>query len=103
MMLRPLHDRIVIKRLPEQERTPGGLYIPPSAKERPTQAEVLAVGAGRLQPDNSLRPLSVQVGDIVLFSKYMGHEFKVDGEELLVIREDDVLAIVDVEPSDGTR
>lgn len=94
MKIRPLHDRIVIKRQAEEERTAGGLYIPESAKERPTQATVIAVGKGRIQEDGSVRPLAVKVGDTVLFGKYAGNEIKVDGEDLLIIREEDVLAVV---------
>jgi chaperonin GroES len=94
MKIRPLHDRIVIKRKTEEERTAGGLFIPDSAKERPTQATVVAVGKGRLQPDGSLHPLAVKAGDTVLFGKYAGTEIKLDSDELLIIREEDVLAIV---------
>ncbi len=94
MKIRPLHDRIVIKRQAEEERTAGGLYIPESAKERPTQATVIAVGKGRIQEDGSVRPLVVKAGDTVLFGKYAGNEIKVDGEDLLIIREEDVLAVV---------
>lgn len=94
MKIRPLHDRILIKRKNEEDRTAGGLYIPESAKERPTQATVLAVGKGRVQEDGSVRPLAVKAGDVVLFGKYAGTELKLDGEELLIIREEDVLAVV---------
>ena len=93
MKIRPLHDRILIKRKSEEDRTAGGLYIPESAKERPTQATVIAVGKGRIQEDGSIRPLAVKAGDTVLFGKYAGNEIKLDGEELLIIREEDVLAI----------
>jgi chaperonin GroES len=93
MKIRPLHDRIVIKRKTEEDRTAGGLYIPESAKERPTQATVVAVGKGRIQEDGSVRPLGVKVGDTVLFGKYAGNEIKMDGEEYLIIREEDVLAV----------
>lgn len=95
MKLRPLHDRIVIKRTAEEERTAGGLFIPESAKERPTQATVVAAGKGRIQDDGSLRPLAVKAGDTVLFGKYAGTEIKIDGEELLIIREEDVLAVLE--------
>jgi chaperonin GroES len=95
MKIRPLHDRIVIKRKSEEERTAGGLYIPEAAKERPTEATVVAVGNGRVQEDGSVRPLGVKAGDTVLFGKYAGTEIKLDGEELLIIREEDVLAVVD--------
>lgn len=93
MKIRPLHDRIVIKRKTEEDRTAGGLYIPESAKERPTQATVVAVGNGRVQEDGKVVPLAVKPGDTVLFGKYAGTEIKLDGEELLIIREEDVLAI----------
>lgn len=95
MKLRPLHDRIVIKRTAEEERTAGGLFIPESAKERPTQATVVAAGKGRIQDDGTLRPLAVKAGDTVLFGKYAGTEIKIDGEELLIIREEDVLAVLE--------
>ena len=94
MKIRPLHDRIVIKRKNEEERTAGGLYIPEAAKERPTEATVVAVGNGRVQEDGTVQPLAVKAGDTVLFGKYAGTEIKLDGEELLIIREEDVLAIV---------
>lgn len=94
MKIRPLHDRIVIKRKTEEERTAGGLYIPDSAKERPTEAIVVAVGKGRIDNDGTLRPLQVKAGDTVLFGKYAGTDIKLDGEEHLIIREEDVLAIV---------
>jgi chaperonin GroES len=94
MKIRPLHDRIVIKRKTEEERTAGGLYIPEAAKERPTEATVIAVGKGRIQDDGSVLPLAVKAGDTVLFGKYAGTEIKLDGEDLLIIREEDVLAIV---------
>jgi len=93
MKIRPLHDRIVIKRKTEEEKTAGGLFIPESAKERPTQATVVAVGNGRVQEDGTVVPLAVKPGDTVLFGKYAGTEIKLDGEELLIIREEDVLAI----------
>lgn len=95
MKIRPLHDRIVIKRKNEEERTAGGLFIPETAKERPTQATVVAVGKGRYREDGSVTPLAVKVGDTVLFGKYAGTEIKLDGEEVLIIREEDVLAVLD--------
>ena len=94
MKIRPLHDRIVIKRKTEEEKTAGGLFIPESVKERPTEATVVAVGNGRVQPDGKLVALAVKPGDTVLFGKYAGTEIKLDGEELLIIREEDVLAVV---------
>lgn len=95
MKIRPLHDRIVIKRKNEEERTAGGLFIPETAKERPTQATVIAVGKGRYRDDGSVAALAVKVGDTVLFGKYAGTEIKLDGEEVLIIREEDVLAVID--------
>jgi chaperonin GroES len=95
MKIRPLHDRIVIKRKNEEEKTAGGLFIPESAKERPTQATVIAVGKGRYREDGQITPLAVKAGDTVLFGKYAGTEIKLDGEEVLIIREEDVLGVLD--------
>jgi chaperonin GroES len=95
MKIRPLHDRILVKRLEEETKTTGGLFIPDSAKEKPIQAKVVAVGAGKLDKNGKLIPLDVKAGDKVLFSKYSGSEIKVDGEDHLIMREDDVLAIID--------
>ena len=95
MKIRPLHDRILIKRLDEETKTAGGLFIPDTAKERPIQAKVVAVGAGKRDKDGKLIALEVKVGDRVLFSKYSGTDVKIDGEEHLIIREDDLLAILD--------
>jgi len=95
MKIRPLHDRILVKRLEEETKTTGGLFIPDSAKEKPIQAKVVAVGAGKLDKNGKLIPLDVKAGDKVLFSKYSGSEIKVDGEDHLIMREDDVLAILD--------
>ncbi len=92
---RPLYDRILVKRLKSEERTSGGLVIPESAKEKPQQAEVIAVGQGRLTKKNELAPLTVKPGDIILFGKYTGDDIKLDGEEHLILREQDVLAIVE--------
>jgi chaperonin GroES len=95
MALRPLHDRILVKRLDESEaKSPGGLFIPDTAKEKPQQAKVLAVGTGRITDDGKVQPMDVKVGDQVVFSKYAGTEVKVEGEELLIIREDDVLGVI---------
>lgn len=94
MTIRPLHDRVLLKRQNEEERTAGGLYIPESAKERPTEATVISVGKGRVQENGTVTPLAVKPGDTVLFGKYAGNEIKVDGEELLIIREEDVLAVI---------
>ena len=95
MKVRPLQDRVLVKRLEENlEKTKGGLYIPDSAKEKPQQGKVIAVGKGRVSDDGKVLPLDVRVNDKVLFGKYSGSEIKVDGEELLVLRESDVLAKV---------
>ena len=95
MNIRPLYDRILVKRLEEQEKTAGGLYIPDSAKEKPMEALVVAVGAGKVQEDGSLRKLEVKAGDKILFSKYSGSDIKIDGTEHLILREDDVLAVIE--------
>ena len=92
--LRPLHDRVVIKRVEENEQMIGGLYIPDTAKEKPQQGEVIAVGDGRILEDGTRVPLELKVGDQVLFGKYSGTEIKIDGEEYLIMRESDILAIV---------
>ena len=94
MKIRPLHDRVLVKRVEEEEKTSGGLYIPDAAKEKPIQAEVVAVGAGKRDKDGNVRPLDVKAGDRVLFSKYSGSEVKIDGEEHLIMREDDILAVL---------
>ena len=95
MRIRPLHDRIVIKRLESEAVTKGGIIIPDSAKEKPIQARVVAVGNGKVLKDGKVRPLEVKVGDVVMIGKYSGNEVKIDGEEYLLIREDDVLAITE--------
>ena len=95
MKIRPLYDRILIKRVDEEEKTAGGLFIPDSAKEKPQQALVVAVGSGRVQEDGSVRKLEVKKGDKILFSKYSGSEIKIDGDEHLILKEEDILAIVD--------
>ncbi len=96
MALRPLHDRILVKRLDEnEEKSIGGIIIPDTAKEKPQQANVLAVGAGRITEDGKVQPMDVKAGDKVVFSKYAGTEVKVDGDDLLVIREDDVLGVIE--------
>ena len=93
MKLRPLHDRVVVKRLEEEEKTLGGIIIPDTAKEKPQQGKVIAVGKGRILEDGKVVPLIVKEGDRVLFSKYAGTDIKLDGEEHLIMREDDILAI----------
>jgi len=93
MKLRPLHDRVVVKRLEEEEKTSGGIIIPDTAKEKPQQGKVIAVGKGRILEDGKVIPLVVKEGDRVLFSKYAGTENKVESDEHLIMREDDILAI----------
>ena len=95
MKIRPLYDRIVVKRIEEKQQMQGGLHIPDSAKEKPQEAEVTAVGKGKRLEDGTLVPLDVKVGDRVLLGKYSGNEIKVDGQELLIIREDEVLGILE--------
>ena len=95
MNIRPLHDRILVKRLEEETKTSGGLFIPDSAKEKPIQGKVVAAGAGKRDKDGKLVALDVKAGDKVLFSKYSGTEVKIDGEEHLIMREDDLLAVID--------
>ena len=95
MNIRPLHDRIVAKRLQEEEKTAGGLFIPDTAKEKPLEAEIVAVGNGKILDDGKLRPLEVKKGDKVLIGKYSGSEVKINGEEHLILREDDILAVIE--------
>ncbi len=95
MGLRPLHDRILVRRLEEGEQKRGGIIIPDTAKEKPQQATILAVGTGRVSDDGKVQPLDVKTGDKVVFGKYAGTEVKIDGEELLIIREDDVLGVIE--------
>jgi chaperonin GroES len=94
MNLRPLHDRVIVKRLDQETKTASGLIIPDAAAEKPDQGEILAVGNGKVQENGQLRPLEVKVGDRVLFGKYSGQAVKVDGQELLVMREEDIMAVV---------
>ncbi|OZI17712.1 co-chaperone GroES [Bordetella genomosp. 7] len=94
MKIRPLYDRIIVKRIEQERTTASGIVIPDSAAEKPEQGEVLAVGSGKVHSDGSVRALELQVGDRVLFGKYAGQTVKVDGEELLVMREDDVFAVL---------
>lgn len=95
MKLRPLHDRVVIKRMEEERTSPGGIVIPDSATEKPVKGEVLAVGNGKVSDNGDVRPLDLKVGDSVLFGKYSGTEVKVDGEDLVVMREDDIMAVIE--------
>jgi chaperonin GroES len=98
MKIRPLYDRVVVKRIEQTEQMHGGLYIPDSAKEKPQEGEVVAVGKGKRLEDGKVISLDVQVGDRILFGKYSGSEIKLDGEELLIMREDEVLGILDAQP-----
>ncbi len=95
MKIRPLQDRILVKRIEEEAKTAGGIIIPDTAKEKPQEGKVIAVGAGKLNDDGKLQPLDVKKGDRVLFSKYSGSEVQIEGEEHLIIREDDVLGILE--------
>ncbi|WP_175873747.1 co-chaperone GroES [Burkholderia sp. BCC0397] len=97
MQIRPLYERVIVKRIEQQRTTASGIVIPDSAAERPEQGEVIAVGGGRLLQDGSQRPLQLQVGDQVLFGKYAGQTVKVNGEELLVMREEDVMGVLEPE------
>ncbi|HSB05893.1 MAG TPA: co-chaperone GroES [Thermodesulfobacteriota bacterium] len=94
-MVRPLHDRLIVKRLEEEERTKGGIIIPDTAKEKPVEGKVIAVGAGKIKKDGTKIPMEVKKGDRILFAKYAGTEVKLDGEEYLMMKEDDVLAIIE--------
>ena len=95
MKLRPLHDRVIIKRLDNERKTASGIVIPETAAEKPDQGEIIAVGNGKVGDDGKVRPLDVKVGDKVLFGKYSGQTVKVDGDELLVMREEDIMAVVE--------
>jgi chaperonin GroES len=95
MKLRPLHDRVIIKRLEAETKSAGGIVIPDSAAEKPIKGEVVAVGNGKILEDGKVRPLGVKAGEKVLFGKYSGTEVKVDGQELLVMREEDLMAVID--------
>ena len=95
MNIRPLHDRVVVRRMEEERTSPGGIVIPDSATEKPIRGKVVAVGKGKILESGDVRPLDVKVGDKVLFGKYSGTEVKVDGAELLVMREEDIMAVVE--------
>ncbi len=94
MKVKPLHDRVIVKRIEEEEKTKGGIIIPDTAKEKPIQGKVIAAGKGKVTDDGKVLPLEVKEGDKVLFGKYAGTEVKIDGEEHLIMREDDILAII---------
>jgi chaperonin GroES len=94
MKFRPLHDRVIIKRIEEDAKSPGGIVIPDTAKEKPSRGKVIAVGAGRILENGTTRPLDVKVGDEILFGKYVGNEIKIGGEDLMVMREEDLLAVL---------
>ena len=95
MKIRPLHDRVIVKRTEEERKSPGGIVIPDTATEKPIRGEVIAVGKGKILENGQIRPLDVKVGDKVLFGKYSGTEVKVDGEDLLVMREEDIMAVIE--------
>jgi chaperonin GroES len=95
MSIRPLHDRVLVRRMEDETVSAGGILIPDNAKEKPSRGEILAVGNGKHLENGDVRPLEVKVGDKILFGKYSGNEVKVDGEELLVMREDDIVGIIE--------
>ncbi len=98
MKIRPLYDRVVVKRVEDKETMQGGLYIPDSAKEKPQEGEVAAIGKGKRLEDGKLVPLDVQVGDRILFGKYSGSDINIDGQEYMIMREDEILGILDNQP-----
>lgn len=95
MKVKPLHDRVLVKRIENEEKSPGGIIIPDTAKEKPQEGKVVAVGSGKILENGQVRALSVKVGDKILFGKYSGTEVKIDGEEHLIMREDDIYAIIE--------
>ncbi|MEW6269930.1 MAG: co-chaperone GroES [Thermodesulfobacteriota bacterium] len=95
MKIRPLQDRVIVKRVAEEEKSKGGIIIPDTAKEKPQEGKVVAVGKGKVDDDGKVRPLDVKAGDRVLFGKYSGTEIKLDGEEHLILREDDILGVLE--------
>jgi len=94
MKVKPLHDRVIVKRVEEDEKTKGGIIIPDTAKEKPVEGKIMAVGDGKIQEDGKKTPLEVKKGDRVLFGKYAGTEIQIDGEEHLIMKEDDIIAII---------
>jgi chaperonin GroES len=95
MKIRPLQDRVMVKRLEEEQKTAGGIIIPDTAKEKPQKGEIVAAGPGKRNEDGKVQPLDIKAGDKVLFSKYAGTEIKVEGEELLIMREDDIMGVIE--------
>jgi chaperonin GroES len=95
MKIRPLHDRVIVKRVEEERKTASGIVIPDAATEKPDQGQIVAVGTGKIGDDGKLRPMNVKVGDKILFGKYSGQTFKMDGQELLTMREDDIIGVVE--------
>jgi chaperonin GroES len=95
MKIRPLHDRVVVRRKEEEEKTAGGIVLPGNAKEKPSQGEVIAVGNGRVQDNGEVRPLAVKAGDIVVFGQYAGNTVKIDGEDLLIMSESDIYGVLE--------
>ena len=95
MKIRPLQDRVIVKRLEEEQKTAGGIIIPDTAKEKPQKGEIIAAGPGKKNEDGKVQPLDIKKGDKVLFSKYAGTEIKVEGEELLIMREDDIMGVIE--------
>ena len=95
MKIRPLQDRVIVKRVAEEEKSKGGIIIPDTAKEKPQEGKVVAVGKGKVAADGTVRPLDVKAGDRILFGKYSGTEIKIDGEEHLILREDDILGVLE--------
>lgn len=95
MKIRPLQDRVIVRRVQEEEKTKGGIIIPDTAKEKPQEGKVVAVGKGKADEDGKVRPLDVKAGDRILFGKYSGSEIKIDGEEHLILREDDILGVIE--------
>jgi len=95
MAIRPLHDRVLVRREDEERKTPGGIVLPDSAQEKPMQGKIVASGKGKIMDDGSIRSLDVKVGDTVLFGKYSGTEVKLEGEELMMMREEDILAVIE--------
>jgi chaperonin GroES len=95
MAIRPLHDRVIVKRVPEETKTKGGIIIPDTAKEKPLEGKVVAVGNGKVLEDGKVRPMDIKAGDTILFSKYAGTEIKIEGEDHLILREEDVLGVIE--------